>query len=248
MKKLNLLIFPIILIILWYFISLLGLVNSLFLPNPVDAFAKFIKLLFTGDVLPDIYATLFRTLSGFFIAALIGIPLGLLMGYFKKVYIALEFLVDFLRSTSPAALFPLFLLFFGIGDAAKISVVVFSCSSVIIVNTMYGVKHVKESRIIMAKTMRATRYQIIKKIIIPDSLPHIFSGLRIALSLSVIVVVFTEMFIGTTYGLGHRIIDAQLVYKIPELYALIIITGILGYILNKGFLYFENKTIHWGGK
>ncbi|HIH20405.1 TPA: ABC transporter permease, partial [Candidatus Micrarchaeota archaeon] len=76
----------------------------------------------------------------------------------------------------------------------------------------------------------------------------IFAGLRIALSLGLIVAIVTEMFIGTTVGLGRRIIDAQLVYRVPEMYAAIILTGILGYVLNRLFLWYERRTIHWSGR
>ncbi|MBT4368560.1 hypothetical protein HOB83_05640 [Candidatus Woesearchaeota archaeon] len=72
--------------------------------------------------------------------------------------------------------------------------------------------------------------------------------MRIAISLSLVIVIVTEMFIGTNFGLGHRIINAQLVYRISEMYATILITGILGFLINKGFILVEKKIVHWRGK
>jgi len=113
---------------------------------------------------------------------------------------------------------------------------------------MYGVHLGKELRIKAAKTMKVKGFTLFQKIVFPEALPQIFSGMRIAISLSLIIVVVTEMFIGTNFGLGRRIIDAQLVYRISEMYAVIIIAGILGYLINKGFIFGEKKIVHWRGK
>lgn len=170
------------------------------------------------------------------------------MGYSDKVYGALEFLVDFFRSIPALALFPLFLLFLGIGDSAKIGVVVFACFFVVLINAMYGVKNANKTRIMASKTMGANNFDIFRKIIFWDALPDIVTGLRISLSMSLLVVIVTEMFLGTEVGLGHRIYDAHLIYRIPEMYASIIIVGLLGYFLNKIFVWVERRSIHWAGK
>jgi NitT/TauT family transport system permease protein len=233
---------------IWTVLYFSGLVNKLLLPTPVEVFLKLVELFRTGDIFPDIAATLHRTIAAFLIGAFIGISVGLFMGYYKRVYSALEFIVDFFRSIPATALFPLFLLFLGIGDEAKIAAVVFATSFIVIVNTMYGVIHRSQVRTQFAKTLKIEGFNLFKKVILPDAAPHIFAGLRVAISISLIVVIVTEMFIGTTFGLGRRIIDSQLVYNIPEMYAAIILTGIIGYLINWFVLYFERKKIHWSGK
>lgn len=249
MKKYWSLILVIALILLWQTASSLHWVNALFLPSPLEV-AQIIwtQIFITGEIIPDIIATVCRFIVGYAIAVVVGITLGILMGYSDKVYNALEFIVDFFRSIPSTALFPLFLLLFGIGDEAKIAVVVWSASLIILVNTMYGVRHASKLRMLVARTLKASKLKLLTKVIIPEALPSIFAGLRIALSISMIVVIVTEMFIGTNVGLGRRIIDAQLVYRIPDMYAAIIITGILGYLLNQFFLFYERKTIHWSGR
>src|SRR3989344_4228592 len=247
-KKIYYIIVPFIILVIWAFFSNLKLISPLFLSTPQAVFLKIINLFSSGAILPDILFTFYRTLLGFIIACLIGIPLGLLMGYSNKIYYSLEFIVEFFRSIPATALFPLFLLFFGIGDQSKIALTAWAAGLVLIINSMYGVHLGKELRIKSAKTMRISGFSLFQKIIFPEALPQIFSGMRIAISLSLVIVVVTEMFIGTNFGLGHRIIDAQLVYRISEMYAAIFITGVLGFLINKGFIFAEKRIVHWKGK
>lgn len=224
------------------------LVPKLFVATPAEVFSALWNLTTQDQLLREAADTIQRLLTGFLISILIGIPLGLAMGYFSKVYYSLEFFVDFLRSIPAAAIFPLFILIFGIGSPSIISVVTYACLLIIVVNTIYGVRNVKELRIMSAKIMKLSQLDIFRKIILPESLTYIFAGLRIAISYGMVIVIFSEMFIGTDSGLGRRIIDAQTVYKIPEMYAAVILTGLIGYALNKLALRAEKSIIHWEGK
>ena len=251
-KKLLILVSPIAILVLWQIASLLNIVNPLFLPTPYETALKLVELLASAEagvtIWPDIFATLYRMLVSFALAAIIGIPLGLVMGYSDKIYYSLEFFVDFFRSLPATAMFPLFMLFFGIGDESKIAVTAFACALIIVVNTMYGVHHASKLRIMAAKIMKAGTTKLFTKVIFPDALPGTFAGMRIAVSLALIIIIVTEMFIGTNFGLGRRIIDAQLVYRIPEMYAAIIIAGVLGFIVNTAFVLIEKRIVHWTGK
>jgi len=247
-KKLYYIIVPLIILAVWAILSNLKIISPLFLPTPQAVFLEIGTLFATGVIVPDIFYTLYRVFLGFIIACLIGIPLGLLMGYSDRIYYSLEFIVEFFRSIPATALFPIFILFFGIGDQSKIALTAWAAGLVLIINSMYGVHLGKELRIKSAKTMQISGFTLFQKIIFPEALPQIFTGMRIAVSLSLVIVVVTEMFIGTNFGLGLRIIDAQLVYKIPEMYAAILITGVLGFLINKGFIFAERKTVHWKGK
>ena len=247
-KKFYYMIVPLIILVVWAIFSNLKFISPLFLPAPRAVFLEIIKLFASGVILPDIFYTLYRAFLGFIIACLIGIPLGLLMGYSDRIYYSLEFVVEFFRSIPATALFPLFLLSFGIGDQSKIALTAWAAGLILIINAMYGVHFGKELRIKSAKTMRMSGFILFQKIIFPEALPQIFSGIRIAVSLSLVIVIVTEMFIGTNFGLGHRIIDAQLVYRISEMYATILIMGILGFLINKGFIFAEKRIVHWKGK
>ena len=238
----------IILLIIWWIIFELNIFSKILLPSPTEVLFSFGNLIRNRNALVDLGATLFRMIIGLLFGLTIGIPAGLIMGYSEKVYNLLQFIVDFLRSIPVAALIPLFLLFFGLGDMAKIVLVVFATSLLMIINTMYGVQHANKIRLMYAKTIKLSKYNIFKKIIFPEALPSISVGIRLAISLSLILVIVSEMFIGTESGLGKRIIDSKLVYNTDEMYATILLTGMVGYIINKLYLLFETKKIHWAGR
>ncbi|HLC98601.1 MAG TPA: ABC transporter permease subunit [Candidatus Nanoarchaeia archaeon] len=201
-----------------------------------------------GNLLIDFLITAIRVFAAFIAACTLGIPVGLLMGYFKKVYDSLEFVVEFFRAIPPTALFPLFLLFFGIGDLAKISIAFWGGFLIVIINSMYGIKNANKLRIKAAVIMKASKVSLFTKVILPEAMPQIMAGMRTALSLTLILIVVVEMFIGTSVGLGHRIINAQLVYETSEMYSAIIMAGLLGFFLNKMFMILERRFVHWSGK
>ena len=239
---------PIVLILIWAVASQLQLVDKFFLPDPFTVIKKLIELIGSGAILGDLFSTLERVILSFIIALAVGLPLGLFLGRSEKIYRSVEFIIDFFRSTPATALFPLFLLVFGITDKSKIAVAAFASMLIIIFNTAYGVMHAKKSRVLAAQIMGATKAQIFRWILFWESLPQTFIGLRSAISLSLVIIVVTEMFIGTTSGLGRKIIDSQITYEIPTMYATILLTGIVGYLLNLLFLAVEKRVLHWSGK
>lgn len=243
-KRLYYILVPALLLIVWSLISYFKLVSPLFLASPIEV----LQSLMDATLLNDAVHTLYRVLVGFGLAVVIGVPLGLLMGYSSKIYNILEFTVEFFRGIPTTALFPLFLLVFGIGDEAKFAVTAWGAGLIILINSMYGVHLGKELRVRVAKTMKVSGFDLFRKVIFPEALPQVFSGFRVAISLSLVIVIVTEMFIGTNIGLGKRIIDAQLVYQTADMYAAILLTGLLGFVLNKLMMFVENKVVHWKGK
>lgn len=239
---------PIVLIAVWAIVARLHLVDSFFLPDPFETIGELGRLLITGSIIPDLLATLGRVVISFIIALAIGLPLGLWLGRSEKLYRSFEFIIDFFRSTPATAMFPLFLLVFGVTDTSKIAVAAFSSMLIIVFNTAYGVMHAKKSRVLAAKIMGATKSQIFRWILFWESLPQTFIGLRSSISLSLVVIVVTEMFIGTPAGIGRRIIDSQITYEIKTMYAVILLAGIVGYLFNLLFLVLEKKVLHWNGK
>lgn len=239
---------PILLVLIWVVVAKLQLVDKFFLPDPFATIKKLTQLLGSGVMVGDLVSTLWRVVWAFIVALIIGLPLGLLLGSSEKIYCSVEFIIDFFRSTPATALFPLFLLVFGITDKSKIAVAAFTSMLIIIFNTAYGVRHAKKSRILAAEIMGATQAQIFSWILFWESLPQTFIGLRSAISLSLVVIIVTEMFIGTTSGLGRKIIDSQITYEIPTMYAAILLAGIVGYLLNLFLLVVEKRFLHWSGK
>lgn len=242
------LIGPLVFLLVWELVYLLGLVNRLFFPAPLEVLKEIPALIGSGGILNDALATLARTASGFLLGALVGIPIGMLLGLSERLYRASEFVIDFFRSLPSSALFPVFMLFFGIGDRAKIFLSAFACCLLLIVHTAHGIKNRNPTKVMVARMEGASSMRVFTKVVLPDALPEIATGLRLSVSLALILIVVTEMFIGTTVGLGRRIMDAQLTYRIPEMYGAIMIAGVLGYVLNKGVGLARDRWIHWGGK
>ncbi len=247
-NKITYIIAPISIIIIWYILTLTEIVSPIFLPKPHEVVISLYNSIIDKTIFKEAFYTLYRVFFGFSIAILIGVPIGLLMGYSKRVYNALEFTVEFFRSIPATALFPLFLLVFGIGDDAKVGIAAWGAGLVIILNSMYGVHMSKELRLRAAKVMKIKGFNLFKRVIFPEAMPQIFTGFRVALSLSLVIVVVTEMFIGSQYGLGKLISDTQYSYEIDKMYMAIFVTGVIGFSLNKILQFIENKVIHWKGK
>jgi acyl-CoA synthetase (AMP-forming)/AMP-acid ligase II/ABC-type nitrate/sulfonate/bicarbonate transport system permease component len=239
---------PVVLLAVWFLVTITKIVDPFFLPSPVAVGKQLGILLSTVSTYEHIVKTFYRMMAGYIIAVGIGVPLGIILGYWEKIYDSVEFIIDFFRSFPATAMFPLFMLAFGLGDGSKIALVVFGCALLILVNTTYGVHGGSRTRKMVAETMKASEAYIMTKVVLPEALPQIAAGLRLALSLSLIIVVVLEMFIGTTRGLGYLIYNAHMTYQIPDMYAFIVLAGLIGYFINQGFVKLEDKVIHWTGK
>jgi len=241
---------PISLIFLWSLGTYSGIIDPLFLSAPHEVVYQLWIGLFSDDpeLAEHLGVTILRSIAGFVLSVAVGVPLGLLIGRIKWLADACQPTIDFFRSVPASALFPLFLFMFGTGDLAKIMVVIYAASLIVLVNTAYGAMQVRNSRLLAAKVMGASKIQAFWSIVLPESMPGIFAGLRIALSMSFVLIIVTEMFIGTNVGLGYYIINAQMVYRIPEMYAGIVLAGMVGYFANILLLSVEKKALHWVGK
>ncbi|HEV2479269.1 MAG TPA: ABC transporter permease [Puia sp.] len=230
---------------LWHLVKLAFLRNNNYIPWPAETILRAYGLMVKDTAWKDMSYTLQRFIVGYAIAVAAGIPAGMLLGYFKKSYALLGVIVDFCRSIPVTALFPLFILFFGISSMTITAMVTTSCVFVILLNTAYGVIYVNENRLRMMRSLHAGWLQQFREVIFFEALPFIFVGLRISVSFALIVVVVVEMFIGTQYGLGSRIYKAYETFLVADVYALILIIGVLGYAVNKLILLAERRCIHW---
>lgn len=239
---------PLALFIVWDLVVRLGFIKPILLPTPADTIAALVTGLAGGPLLRDFAVTVWRTLEAFVIAAAIGVPLGVLLGSNEKAYRSVEFLIDFFRSTPSSALIPLFLLIFGVSDVNKVAIAAFGALLIVVFNSAYGVINARKQRVMAARVMGASRWQIFKDVLVWESLQPSFVGLRSAVSMALVIVIVAEMFIGSDSGLGHRIIDAQQVLNVKSMYAAIIAAGALGYALNILFLVAERRIVHWSGR
>jgi ABC-type nitrate/sulfonate/bicarbonate transport system permease component len=233
---------------LWIVVSAFSLVDTLFLATPWDVGVRLVRLALSGRLFLDLAYTAGRALSGFCLSAIIGVPLGLFLGWSQRFRDWVNVPVEFLRSLPAPVLFPLFIILFGIGDLAKVAGVVFACLFPIAVQTGYGVINANRTRVRLTERMGFNQWKVLVKIVYPEALPYVFVGLRNALSLSIIATVVVEMMMAGRVGLGYSIFNAYQVFRISEMYAYIIVTGLLGWVVNKLFLAFERRKLHWVGR
>lgn len=239
---------PILLFVVWDIAVRTKMVSPILLPLPGDTLATLVQGLWGGTLLTDFGYTLLRTFEAFGIAAIVGVPLGILLGSNLRAYSSVEFLIDFFRSTPSSALIPLFMMIFGVTDLNKVAIAAFASVLVILFNSAYGVMNARKQRVMAARVMGANRWQIFKDVLIWESLQPIFVGLRSGVSMALVIVIVAEMFIGSDNGLGHRIIDSQQVLNVRDMYASILLAGALGYALNIFFLLSERRIVHWSGR
>ncbi len=232
----------------WGIASVIKVVDPLLLPGPFETFGALWQGLVGGGLSHDLLVTVQRTLLSFLIALAIGVPLGVVLGASDKVYRGIEFVIDFFRSTPASVVFPLFLVLFGTGEKTKIAVAAFGASLVILFNVAYGVMNARKQRLLAARVMGASPLRVMIDVTVWESLPQTFVGIRSGVSLALVIVIVAEMFIGSTDGLGRRVVNAQMVFEMPDMYAAIFTAGLLGYALNLLFIVLERRFVHWSGR
>jgi len=239
---------PVVLFLLWDLVVRFGFIKPILLPPPAATIETLVSGLLGGPLLADFLVTVKRTLQAFAIAAALGVPAGVVLGSNEKAYRSVEFLIDFFRSTPSSALIPLFLMIFGVSDVNKVAIAAFGAFLIIVFNSAYGVINARKQRVMAAKVMGASRWQIFRDVLVWESLQPSFVGLRSAVSMALVIVIVAEMFIGADSGLGNRIINSQQVLNVKSMYASILAAGALGYALNVLFLLAEKRIVHWSGR
>ena len=235
------------LLAVWSLVTWRQWVDPVLLPSPIATFESLWRGM-EGTLGFDFLKTVYRTAAATLIAAVIAIPLGIVLGSSERLYRSLEFVIDFFRSTPASAMFPLFLVLFGVGDETKIAVAAFGAILVILFNVAYGVMNARKTRLLAAKVMGASRRRVLFDVMLLESLPQTFVGLRNGVSLALVIIVVADMFIGSPDGLGHSVFEAQQLFDMPRMYAAIFAAGALGYGLNLLFLLIERRFVHWSGK
>jgi sulfonate transport system permease protein len=198
----------------------------------------------TPEFLSDVAASLRRLAAGYAIGASVGVAVGVSMGSSRRLRQALEPLVEILRATPAIALVPGLIVILGVGDGMRISVIAFGVVFPVLVNSMDGVRAAAPELHETASLLRMGRAERILRVDLPAALPSIFAGLRVAVSIGLVMVVLAE-FIGGGDGLGHYILVEQSQFNVPEMYAGILFLGLLGFVLNGVFVLAERRTLSW---
>ncbi len=185
-----------------------------------------------------------RVFLGFGIAIVISVTLGVLMARIRIIEDFVDPLVELVRPVSPLAIFPLAILWFGIGDASKVFLIALSCSFPIILNTYAGVKGGDAALIRAGHSLGSNKWEVIRYIVLPSSLPDILTGIRVAWGIALIVIIASEM-VGATTGMGYIVLEAQQTFNVERVFAGIIVIGVLGFLTDRALRWFRRMLVPW---
>jgi NitT/TauT family transport system permease protein len=233
-----------VVVLAWELIPRFNLVDNFIVPPFSIVVKALVKLLLSGELLIHLWASIQRTISGFLLAVLIAVPLGVAMGWFAKVERMLDPLFQILRSTSVLAMFPIFILFFGLGELSKIAIIFWGAFWPALINTIDGVKGIEPILVKSARSMGVNSFMLFRKVILPAVTPSILTGLRLSAGMSIIILVAAEM-VGANRGMGFYIFYEQQKYEVPQMYAGIVAISLFGWFVNSILIRLEKYLTRW---
>ena len=238
------LILPICIIIFWYLITEgLHLVNPYILPGPIEVCTSAWDLIVSGKLLRNTIDSLFKVFGGLILAAVVAIPLGVLLGWYKTLEDLCSFVISILRPIPPIAWIPFSILWFGIGTVPAIFIIFMGCVFPILVYTIDGVKRTDKVLIESAQTLGASDRNVLTRVVLPSVFPNIVSGLKVGVGIALMCTISAEM-IGSSSGLGYMILQATSRFDPGTTVVGMIVIGLIGLILDYVFGLAE-KRIFW---
>jgi sulfonate transport system permease protein len=228
-------VIPFLLLCLWAGLSALDAVNRYLVPPPTEVWKSAIDLLQEGDLQRHILASVRRVLLGFFTTSIIAIPLAVLLYFYRLTEGYLRFILEFMRNTPPLAAIPLLILWFGIGEASKLAVIILASFFPIFLSALSGLRSVDRRLMEMADTLELTGIEKLRFVLIPGALPPIVTGLRLGFGYSWRALIGAEL-IAASVGLGYMILDAQELARTDTVFVGIAVIGALGYVFDLIFL------------
>jgi taurine transport system permease protein len=239
------------LIALWLWLTLGGVVSDLFLPPPGELWDALVDLIQNGyksrPLWEHVADSLIRVFLGFGAGATIGTLLGLAMGYFWTIDALAAPFVEFLRPLPQLAYLVLLIIWLGIGETSKITLLFLAALPVSAVAARDGVRNVSEARIRVAQSLGASEWQIFVHVVFPSALAEIFTGARLAIGIVYGTLIASEIIAGTS-GIGWMILDAGRFLRSDYVFVGILIIGSMGIALDRLLLAVETRLVHWAGR
>jgi len=263
----------VILLFSWWLVTRLGLIKPLFLPEPMQVIAKFEKIACTRHYLEELwvylglvdtpklecagfsdstllehsYWSLYRVFSAFFLAVVTAVPIGVSMGMNRISRGFFDPLIEFYRPIPPLAYLPLIIIWFGIGESAKIILIYLSCFAPLAINARAGVRSVSIEQIHAAYSMGASRSQVIWHVVLKAALPEILTGMRVAIAFGWTTLVAAEM-VAAKAGLGVMVLNAARFLATDIVFLGIVIIGIIAFMFDLLMRRIERALVPWKGK
>ncbi|SDF90914.1 NitT/TauT family transport system permease protein [Fontibacillus panacisegetis] len=236
-----------VLIVLWISILALWQIGAELygpevIPGPVDTAIAARELLQDGSLVQYIGISFYRVLTGWALGSLIAIPIGILIGKVDHIRNFAEPLLNFIRFIPPIAFITLFLVWFGIGEQSKIALILYATLFIVIMNTLTGVLSVEEDKIRAARSMGSSESQIVIHVIVPATMPYIFTGVRLAMGTSFMAIVGAEM-IASNEGVGYLIWNSRLFFRTDWIFVGLISLGLMGFVTDRLLGLFGRKVL-----
>lgn len=231
-------------LVIWSVLTYGGFVDALFLPSPGRVFRAGVDLFLELSFTIDIFNSVYRVMMGFIIAAIIGVPLGLIMGTFQVAEALTEPMVGFIRYMPASAFIPLFILWLGIGDVEKIAIIFVGSFFQLVLMVAVVAKNVHTDMLETAYTLGARRFQVIRRVLLPASLPGILDTLRIIIGWAWTYIIVAEL-VASASGIGYMIISAQRMLRTGSIIFGILTIGMMGLITDYFFKWLYKKLFPW---
>lgn len=233
-----------LLLLWWLGIELFGSVQGLSARfSPQATFASLIELLGSAQLYENVWVSLKRILVSLLMALLIGVPLGLLIGGSRNLEAATTPAFQFLRMISPLSWMPVVVMLMGVGDQPIYFLLTFAAVWPILLNTIAGVRQLDPRWLQLSRSLSATRWETLRKVIVPGVLGHVLTGVRLSIGILWIVLVPCEM-LGVSAGLGYFILDTRDRLAYSELMAMVVLIGVLGFALDAGARALHRRWVH----
>jgi NitT/TauT family transport system permease protein len=237
-------IFVGIVLILWEWLSRTGRISPLFFPAPSKILMTLFQMIANGKIFPHLAATLTRLVIGFLIGALSGLILGLGMGWSQRLRSVVDPLIAAVHPIPKIAIFPLIMIIFGIGEASKIVAIAIAAFFPMLINCMAGVRQLNPVFFEVTQNYGASDWKTFSRVIVPGSLPSILTGMRLAVNMAMVIAVAVEL-LAAKEGLGVIIWFSWQTLRIEELYASLIVIGLLGVGINLLLQYLSRRLVPW---
>ncbi|NCN04643.1 MAG: ABC transporter permease subunit [Spirochaetales bacterium] len=236
--------------LIWYLVGELEVVSELFIPHPRSVWRAFLEVSTDGyrggTLLVHLGSSLGRLIGGYFAAVFLGVPLGLLIGLYPKARILLNPLFEFYRPLPPLAYYSLLILWLGIGELSKITLLFLAALPPIIMNARAGVENIPLHRIDAARTLGSRPRGLFFQVIFPSCLPFIFTGLRVGIGFAYTTLISAEI-VAAVNGIGWLVLDAGRFLRTDILFMAVIVMGVTGMVLDLLLRTLEQKLIPWKG-
>ena len=239
------------LLVVWWLVTRLGLIKPLFLPSPLDVVNAFLDVLrngFTGaSFWEHAWISAARVFGAFLLACVIGIPLGIAMGMSSFVRGVFDPPIEFYRPIPPLAYLPLMIIWFGIEEASKVGLIFLSVLAPVALGARAGVKSAAIEQIHASYSFGATRWQVIRHVVLPSAMPEIITAMRIGIGFGWTTLVAAEM-VASTAGLGYMVLSASKFLQTATVIMGIVVIAAIAYAFDHLMRFVERRVVPWKGR